>query len=345
MQDVETLLVIKDEKSPSSDSKWNENSVDLCYEASEQLTRELLEPLKTRQTKQDLEGKLAQIDSCICSILTSDLARIQYSVVSSEIYRIAKSQDQNESSVMETMVWNLGYYLSATQNHDSKNDSEWSNKCKLALKLRDHIQLAILQSSKFNENSQLVANMQREAIKTMSDAEEKISEARKEVKDTTEKITTNLISIVAIFTGIAFILFGGVSALGGIREAVVAQGASFPRVISYTSLTGSFILGAVMLFFWFLLIVTNRSVPDAKHGIIRNTRIIICILIISAVVSGTVSIILEMKTVNKVAVNSESILGSVTELKISESVKGSINGLADETNKGDLNPISIQAQP
>ena len=90
------------------------------------------------------------------------------------------------------------------------------------------------------------------------------------------------ISVLSIFTALAFILFSGVSGLSGIPELIDKD--SFPFALLYLGVFALIILGAICLFVYFILEIINRFVDNERHfGFEKfSLRIIIsiCILLV-----------------------------------------------------------------
>lgn len=159
----------------------------------------------------------------------------------------------------------------------------------IIIKLSDHIDLA--------ENQ--FAVLEKRAIKVEQKIKEETREigkdlmgTRNEVRSLQDSVYSQIISIVAIFTGIAFILFGGVSAVSGIKDAVCTSGTAFLRVIAYAFVIGSFVIGAVLLFFRFVLVLTSKNV-NKDDWTIKFGQKAFYSMVILAFVLGVFSVLLD----------------------------------------------------
>ena len=153
---------------------------------------------------------------------------------------------------------------------------------KLTIKILDHIDLAEHQYASLTNNIKRIEEQLNEKMKKIGDDVNK-------TEDQINSIYSQIISIIGIFTGIAFILFGGVSALNGIKDAVQTNGAAFLRVMAYASVIGAFVIGAVLLFFRFVLVLTRKSV-SSKEWTIKNGIFTFWILVGMAIVFSGVSL-------------------------------------------------------
>ena len=215
-----------------------------------------------------------------------DSIRIPYYQVTVFVNKVLKtniSGEPIENSRIEVARQRL---FALTESKKFDDDKETG---KLIIKLQDHIDLAVHQFASLDSRASSIQ-------KSLEDESKKLNEEMKESKDKLEtlkdSVFSQIISIVAIFTGIAFIMFGGVSTLGGISDAAHLSGVAFLRVMAYVSVIGIFVVGAVLLFFKFVLILTNKSVPN-DNRIMKIGKTILAILGILAILFGAGSFILD----------------------------------------------------
>lgn len=141
--------------------------------------------------------------------------RFLYSVITSAILR-EKSENKitfvmgNIKTIVERIQRN-----SSTEDDYPILDSELENsivtisqnKYKLLIKLYDHCNLANTQRAVYNQTRQDISRLNDDSIK------QKVGEYEKD-------ITTQLISLVSIFTALAFVIFGSISVLDNLLQNI-----------------------------------------------------------------------------------------------------------------------------
>ncbi len=147
-----------------------------------------------------------------------------------------------------------------------------------AAKILDHIDLALTQSESLKKETEKVTRSVKHALD--------------KIEDIRQNLFSQIMGVVAIFTGIAFILFGGVSALSGLQEAVSSNTSGFLRSVSFVSIVAIGIIGALYLFFRFVMAITGKTYgTDNSLGKLCKTLIIG--LIVIAVLVLVISIFAE----------------------------------------------------
>ena len=133
--------------------------------------------------------------------------RLLYTVLSDAIYESFIKNEEKEDFILG----NIDYLLDLCNNDieessTSSNKNELKNKKyvrKVALKIKDHTNLAIRQ---YRTLKQTDDEYKRKFSEQIGVFKEKL----------TQDITSQLITLVGIFTAIAFVVFGGISSLGSI---------------------------------------------------------------------------------------------------------------------------------
>jgi len=126
-----------------------------------------------------------------------DSQRFRYSSLTSSIYTILR--EDRFLSLRNTFFSNLDKALDYAYRSPSISQDLYY----LLLKFSDHADLAQVQLQEFQRRDQKM----RETLKRMISSE---------LSATTENITSQLVGLVAIFTALSFILFGGISSLDSI---------------------------------------------------------------------------------------------------------------------------------
>lgn len=144
-----------------------------------------------------------------------DYKRYYYSVVSNTI--LTKQTDDEVSSALlniNTVIHKVKIENSFDDNHEIKEADlakvpiPVSDKhYRLLLKLQDHCNLAYAQKTVYQQTENSIKQMATDSIK------QKIGEYEKD-------ITTQLITLVSMFTALSFVIFGGISVLDNLLQNI-----------------------------------------------------------------------------------------------------------------------------
>lgn len=122
--------------------------------------------------------------------------RFLYSVITSAILR-----EQNEDKI-NFVMGNIQTVLDKTGQNDLSTD-----KYRMLVKLYDHCNLANTQKAVYNQTKQDINQLTDNTI-------------RQKVREYEKEITTQLISLVSIFTALSFVIFGGISVLDNLLQNI-----------------------------------------------------------------------------------------------------------------------------
>lgn len=116
--------------------------------------------------------------------------RLIYSTISDYVFGL-EQRDRLTTNVKQALndVYEQEFYSQSTQ--------------KMVVKIYDHINLAIRQKDMTNKSDSDLRRQIEEIVETKSAA-------------VTKEMTTQLVSLIAIFTALSFIVFGGISSLDSI---------------------------------------------------------------------------------------------------------------------------------
>ena len=171
--------------------------------------------------------------------------RLLYTVLSDAIYESFIKNEEKEDFILG----NIDYLLDLCNNDieessTSSNKNELKNKKyvrKVALKIKDHTNLAIRQ---YRTLKQTDDEYKKKFSEQIGDFKEKL----------TQDITSQLITLVGIFTAIAFVVFGGISSLGSIFSDINKK--SIIKLIISSSIWG---IAMFNLIFGFLLGISKMT--------------------------------------------------------------------------------------
>lgn len=209
--------------------------------------------------------------SLISDYLLTD--RFLYSIVSDFIFKLQNDQRPIYLANVELLLLNCP---------DKSRES--------ILKLYDHANLAVNQLSSLKQsdeefNSKFGDLFSDKINPKIDDIEKSLrGEAKIQIESESKGIFNQLISIVSIFTAIAFVVFGGISFLENIFVNI--NKVSLLKLCIVGSIWGLCILNLIALFMYFIF----KLVKSNENGFIRNDKVIrtgnillFCILIISSI--------------------------------------------------------------
>lgn len=209
----------------------------------------------------------------------STLDNVYYSMISKFIYETYSRDKSDNAEKIEQLIYNLKMLVS------NLSVAEDDNNKKVIKKLYDHSSLAILQYNNFFKIDDRVEN----AI------ERKANAINKEINSKTQNIEMKLVSILGIFTAMAFIVFGGINTLDNIFSG--AKDISLIKICIIGSIWAICMFNLIALFMFFIDRMIKRSVyyddesgmqlfqtAGVKQVIALANGILVCILIILFVI-------------------------------------------------------------
>lgn len=169
-------------------------------------------------------------------------SRILYSSFTAYIYRLKSEKKDKE---IDNMSGNLVSIISSFNVEEKIEDRQ-----KILLKLYDHISLATRQAS------------------TMEVTKEKVDpyilKATETIKSQLENLNQDMIAIVAIFVGISFVMFGGMSLINDLFTHVDGQPVPLVELICLGCLIGIVMIVVMYCFIMFILSITRNKMLRAK---------------------------------------------------------------------------------
>lgn len=220
------------------------------------------------------------------SQFAKDYKKLLYAKISS---RIIACED---NSVIENLTNNISSVIEAIKPKEKGETEEESiilvdKDCyTLFLKFHDHCNLAMTQRAVYlkteNEFKKIASETKDDVKKSLKDATTEINKhvkaSEQKINDAEKNITTQLITLVSIFTALSFVIFGGISVLDNLLQNVRAL------PVIKTLLIGDlwFICMAnlFILFTKFICIMTKRTFYWVKIVVILNAILILALAII-----------------------------------------------------------------
>lgn len=167
--------------------------------------------------------------------------RIIYSIVSNRMFTLYDDKAQTSSNAGALFVSNVD---KLKDDITCGNDNELK---KIVMKLYDHTQLAIHQVNMFRLNKDQFENM----VKNSDILNQKI-----------ESVNSQVLSLVALFTAMAFLVFGGLSSFESIFSNI--QSVSLPKLIVLAAVWGLGITNIIAVFMFFTSRIIGKSFSVAK---------------------------------------------------------------------------------
>lgn len=198
----------------------------------------------------------------IVEFTQKDTNRLVYSIISDFVFRLDQ-RDRVTTNIKSAANFVL-----------DKSHGEYSLAVrKMVVKIYDHINLAIRQKEMFDKN-EADLNKDIQAI-----VENRIDQKSAEL---TKEMTTQLVSLIAIFTALSFIVFGGISSLDSIfqslQSVMIKRNTVLPTLI--VAVAWAFCLMNLLFgFMYFVLRITNlRSYENTDHKNIvqRYPAVFVC---------------------------------------------------------------------
>lgn len=211
--------------------------------------------------------------------------RLLYSAISSHIF--GKSEKE-----FDTFLGNLDkvmeYATTKIRPHENESDEKRMRLYRMIVKFYDHVNLANQQQLMFTDN--------REGLRQQisSELEPKISEAAEELtsqlSEATKDLTSQLIGLVALFTALSFIVFGGISSLDNLLDYLNEQKSVLPSLI--IAVAWAFCLMNLLFGFMYFVLRVAKISPleeNAKNLVQQYPIVFLCnyiLLLLFAVFCG-----------------------------------------------------------
>ena len=175
---------------------------------------------------------------------TKDISnRLIYSKISDYIFE----KGEQESATFLSNISSVMIYAAS----EIRPQSEKQNLYKTIVKFYDHVNLAIKQQAMFGNK--------------IEDLRQQISsELDPKISGATKDLTSQLIGLVALFTALSFIVFGGISSLDNLLSYLNAQESVLPSLI--IAVAWAFCLMNLLFgFMYFVLRVAKLSPSEEKE--------------------------------------------------------------------------------
>lgn len=171
--------------------------------------------------------------------------RILYSEITVYIFKIST---ENNKESLASFITNIDSVCDNNMLEDKGLNEEIT---KIAIKIWDHVNLAIGQIENLKMNEQKFAEQAKPIIN-------QLEITKKELEDVKKEHMTQLISIVAIFTALSFVGTGGLSALNEVFNSI--SDVPLTQALTLGSLSGLIITNMLFYFLYFISKMTGMSI-------------------------------------------------------------------------------------
>lgn len=192
--------------------------------------------------------------------------RLLYANISSFCFNLDNDQRDNFQGNMEKLVeyvfsWDFENGLRTENAQKNSEEVELrKNTRKVVLKIYDHISLAATQLSSLKQSDE---ELQRVAMKKLQSFKDEI----------TKDMSSQLITLVGIFTAIAFLVFGGFNALTSALEKFSST--SLSKIVFLVSLWGLVICNGVFIFLTAIEKITLKEKKIRFYNVFQWTNLIL----------------------------------------------------------------------
>lgn len=224
------------------------------------------------------------------SKFAKEYKKLLYAKISSKIIAC------EDNGVIENLTNNISTVIEAIKPKEKGVTAEDSiilvdKDCyTLFLKFHDHCNLAMTQRSVYlkteNEFKEIASETKDDVRKSLEEATTEINKhvkaSEQKINDAEKNITTQLITLVSIFTALSFVIFGGISVLDNLLQNVRAL-----PVIKTLLIGDLWFICMANLFIIFtklICVMTDRNFKIKWYIIILNALLII--FLIAILVSG-----------------------------------------------------------
>lgn len=191
-------------------------------------------------------------------------SRILYSSFTAYIYRLKSEKKDKE---IDNMSGNLVSIISSFNVEEKIEDRQ-----KILLKLYDHISLATRQASTMEVTKEKVDPYILKATETIKSQLENLNQdmiaykerMRADIEAQKDSLMSQMIAIVAIFVGISFVMFGGMSLINDLFTHVDGQPVPLVELIFLGCLIGIVMIVVMYCFIMFILSITRNKMLRAK---------------------------------------------------------------------------------
>lgn len=197
-------------------------------------------------------------------------SRILYSSFTAYIYRLKSEKKDKE---IDNMSGNLVSIISSFNVEEKIEDRQ-----KILLKLYDHISLATRQASTMEVTKEKVDPYILKATETIKSQLENLNQdmiaykerMRADIEAQKDSLMSQMIAIVAIFVGISFVMFGGMSLINDLFTHVDGQPVPLVELICLGCLIGIVMIVVMYCFIMFILSITRNKMLRAKKYFLKS---------------------------------------------------------------------------
>lgn len=198
--------------------------------------------------------------------------RLYYSAISNYVFQMDEQQ-------FTEFLSNLGKIVDYAEPYHGDKDGKKRNLYRNIIKFYDHANLAHQQQVTFSSKQDSLREDVKREVKAALDPK---------ISDITKDMTSQLVGLIGIFTALSFIVFGGISSLDSIFNAVQgtlnAQNSVLPLLIVAIA-WALCMMNLLFGFMYFVIRITHLPKPvdkDAANVVQRYPAVFLCNYILLA---------------------------------------------------------------
>lgn len=219
---------------------------------------------KIDDTDNIIPDKLSELKNntiTICNMLNCDVNDFNVMPTLSKISKFINSNYRFFYSEISNFIFELNEYARGNfyTNLDNLVDTMFAKDeteekvCRAVIKLYDHANLAASQYNKLKWTDEEFTRMFNENILSV----------KSDIEQQKQETTSRLISLVAIFTAMSFLVFGGISSLGNIFSGVLQV--SILKLMMIGCIWGLCMLNLVFVFVYFVAKAAGTNIKTNCH--------------------------------------------------------------------------------
>ena len=227
--------------------------------------RYIKQQLKMQEIFMQLNGERFDVKCTYDSLkeYIKDYSRILYSTVSNLVYDIEENAEENKQDPFATLLSNLDFLRDYANNNEETSEQKGnsderkltSETKKAVWKLWDHINLAHRQFHVLRLSEGDYKKRFEEHIRTVQ-------------SDMTKETNSQLLTIVGIFTALAFVVFGGISSFGSILTGI--HESQLLKLLIVACVWGIGMLNVVFIFLFGIGKMTGKELRSGNSKRIRE---------------------------------------------------------------------------
>ncbi|WP_427889805.1 hypothetical protein [Streptococcus orisratti] len=186
---------------------------------------------------------------------------VPYHYYSEYVYSYYDSVKSEEEGNDKELFWQDNIYNLEITIKKLKGTADYSDElANIPDKIKEHIELSLLQYGTFFSRLEDVNKKSEELIKGNKESTNQLSKATKKL----EASSSEFITILGVFSSFVFIMFGGFTSLSEVLDALTHTNTSMLKIIFIASVLFIFVVSILYLMLYWVGKITDKSLIDKK---------------------------------------------------------------------------------